>query len=57
MLANKCIELTEKYMECPTCGNKFIGNGEGGLVVEEFTFDRWCKCGWKIHVDLREDGE
>ena len=30
---------------------------EGGLLIEEFTFDRWCKCGWKIHIDLREDGE
>lgn len=55
MLMNKCIELTEKYGNCPACGNTFIGNGEGGIVIEEYTFDRWCKCGWKVHVDLREE--
>lgn len=55
LLMSKCIELNEKYIECPECGNTYIGNGEGGLVIDDFTFDRWCKCGWKVHIDVREE--
>lgn len=57
MLMDKCIELTRKYVDCPACGNGLIGENEGGIVIEEYTFDRWCKCGWKVHVDLREEKE
>lgn len=48
------LELTEKYLNCPECGNQFIGNGEGGIIVEDTTFDRWCKCGWKVHVEIND---
>lgn len=51
----KSMELIEKYADCPNCGNEFIGNGQGGLVVEDSTFRRFCKCGFDITVD--GDGE
>ncbi|MDR3826275.1 DUF3797 domain-containing protein [Enterococcus sp.] len=57
MLLNKSMELMKKYGNCPECGNRFIGNGQGGLVVEKYTFERWCKCGWKVIVDVRKDEE
>lgn len=50
-------KLTEQYAVCPECGNDRIGNGEGALVVDEDTFTRSCKCGWKITVDVEEPSE
>lgn len=57
MNLDECLELTKKYSNCPKCGNNKIGNGEGGLLIEDLTFDRWCKCGWKIHVKSKEVNE
>lgn len=51
----KSMELMEKYADCPKCGNEYIGNGQGGIVVEDDTFRRWCKCGFDITVN--EDDE
>ncbi|WP_434793115.1 hypothetical protein TPDSL_23050 [Terrisporobacter petrolearius] len=51
----KSMELMEKYIYCPTCGNEYIGNGQGGIIVEDDTFRRWCKCGFDITVN--EDDE
>lgn len=51
----KSIELMDKYGECPDCGNEMIGNGQGGIVVEDGTFRRFCKCGFDITTD--EDGK
>ena len=45
----------EKYANCPNCGNEYIGNGQGGLQLEEDFLRRWCKCGYDITVS--EDGE
>lgn len=51
----KSMELMGKYADCPTCGNKYIGNSQGGIIVEDDTFRRWCKCGFDITVN--EDDE
>ena len=52
---NKSRKLMEKYANCPNCGNEYIGNGQGGLQLEEDFLRRWCKCGYDITVS--EDGE
>lgn len=47
----KALKLMSKYSNCPNCGNGVIGNGEGKLIVEDDTFTRECKCGFKITLD------
>ena len=44
-------KLLDKYGECPKCGNEYINNGHGGLVIDNNTFRRFCKCGFDITVD------
>lgn len=51
MNAYKLLEIMPKYEKCPNCGSTTIGNGQGGIIVEDETFTRTCKCGWKITVD------
>lgn len=46
--------IMPKYEICPSCGSDRIGGGCGGVIVEDNTFTRTCKCGFKITVD--EDG-
>ncbi|MGJ9460099.1 DUF3797 domain-containing protein [Oceanobacillus sp. CF4.6] len=41
------------YAACPACGNDKVGNGEGSVSVDEDTFARTCKCGFKI--ELKEE--
>lgn len=53
--ALKVVSLIRKYEKCPYCGNDKVGNGEGGLIVEEDTFKRTCKCGFQITIN--EDGK
>ena len=55
MNAFKLLKIIPLYENCPDCGNNKIGNGEGKLLVEDDTFTRECKCGFKITVD--EDGK
>ena len=45
------MELMDKYGVCLDCGNKMIGSGEGGIIVEDNTLRRFCKCGFDITVD------
>ncbi|MCC5428679.1 DUF3797 domain-containing protein [Clostridium botulinum] len=45
----------KKYEKCPKCGNNKIGNGEGGIIIEDDTYTRTCKCGFKITIN--EDGK
>lgn len=47
----KALTLMNKYSECPSCGNGAIGNGEGKLIVDDTTFTRTCKCGFRITTD------
>lgn len=49
------IKLMEKYSDCPKCGNEYIGNGQGGIVVEENTFTRWCRCGFDITINKDDE--
>ena len=51
MNIKKSIELMDKYGDCPDCGNKYISNGEGGVIIENNTFRRFCKCGFDITLD------
>lgn len=51
MNAYKLLEIMPKYEKCPMCGSTSIGNGAGGIIVEDETFTRTCKCGFKITVD------
>jgi len=50
MKLKKSLELVEKYSICPECGNGYIGNGEGTLVIEDHVFRRTCKCGWQVEI-------
>lgn len=51
MKIKEFIALMEKYRKCPNCGNTAIGNGQGGIIIEDETFTRICKCGFKITVN------
>jgi hypothetical protein len=51
MKLTSTLKLMEKYAYCPQCGNGYISNGEGALIVEDLTFFRSCKCGFEITVD------
>lgn len=57
MKATKAMELMKKYVTCPECGNSFIGNGQGECVVDQHSFMRSCKCGWKVIIKEREEDE
>lgn len=46
-------ELMKKYGDCPECGNIYVGNGQGTLIIEDDVFTRSCKCGWEVTVDRR----
>ena len=43
--------IMKKYEKCPECGNTLIGKRQGSVRVEDKTFTRTCKCGFKITVD------
>lgn len=42
--------LLEKYEICPDCGNRCIGNGQGGIEIDDDYFKRTCKCGFEVTV-------
>lgn len=51
MNIRELIPIMKKYEKCPKCGSTKIGNSEGGIIVEDDTYTRTCKCGFKITVD------
>ncbi|NEZ76673.1 DUF3797 domain-containing protein [Clostridium botulinum] len=51
MNSRELMPIMKKYEKCPKCRNNKIGNGEGGIIVEDDTYTRTCKCGFKITVD------
>lgn len=55
MYVSELLPIMKKYEICPKCGNDKIGNGQGGIVVEDDTYARTCKCGFKVIVN--RDGE
>ena len=40
------VAIAKKNIDCPDCGNEYIGDGEGTLEVSDTTYKRTCKCGW-----------
>lgn len=48
MKISNAIYILKKYEQCPLCGNKFVGNGEGTFDVNDVTFKKTCKCGWVL---------
>jgi iron(III) transport system ATP-binding protein len=50
MNAFKLLEIMPKYENCPRCGSSKVGNGSGKIIIEDDTFTRECKCGFKITV-------
>lgn len=47
----KARKLMIKYAYCPKCGSENLGNGQGGITLENDTFRRWCKCGFDKTVN------
>lgn len=47
-------KLIAAHTYCPQCGNNLIGNGEGGFIIEEDSFERWCKCGFSVCATLKK---
>lgn len=56
MELDQLLVIAKKHLECPECGNKYIGDGQGTLEVDETTYKRTCKCGW-IHEETVEEKE
>lgn len=48
----KSLELMKQYQQCPECGNDKIGDGSGSLVIYDNHFERSCKCGCKVIIEL-----
>jgi len=51
MNIKRATALTKRYARCQECGCDRVGNGEGGLYVDDEAFLRICKCGWSVKVD------
>lgn len=47
----KVMPLLKKYEKCPICGSSTIGNGQGGIIIENNNYTRTCKCGFFIKVN------
>lgn len=46
----KALELSKEYADCPKCSNNKLGNGQGSMVIDDFSFKRLCRCGWSIEI-------
>ena len=55
MKLTRSLELMAKYTTCPECGNGYIANGEGKLIIEDDMFYRSCKCGWEVKIQEKEE--
>ncbi|MHC1681361.1 MAG: DUF3797 domain-containing protein [Clostridiaceae bacterium] len=51
MNVTELMPVLRKYEKCPSCGSSKIGNGEGGIVIDDVSYIRTCKCGYKITID------
>lgn len=40
--------------DCPSCGNQFVGNGQGTLEVDDNIIRRTCKCGFNFEYDVNK---
>lgn len=55
MNMRKSLKLMDKYAKCPECGNDKVGDGQGGIIVEDDYFRRFCNCGFDITIDEDEN--
>lgn len=55
MNISKSMNLIKKYENCPKCGNDKLGKNQGGLILEENTLTRFCKCGFDKTVDENDN--
>ncbi len=50
MNAMRALFFMKQYSKCPNCGNEKVAGGEGTISIEEDTFVRICKCGYRIKI-------
>jgi len=46
----KILFFIARHAKCSNCGSKQIGKGEGGFVLTEGRFYRYCKCGLDVKI-------
>lgn len=46
------LRISPLINDCPNCGNRFVGNGEGTLEVDDNIIKRTCKCGFNFRYDV-----
>ena len=54
MKATLSLALCQVYERCPECKSTLIGYGEGTLMVDDTTFTRTCRCGFKVDITVKE---
>lgn len=52
MNAMDFLRISPFINDCPSCGNEFVGNGEGTLNVDDNIVERTCKCGFAFKYDV-----
>lgn len=55
MRIGKLTKVMNKYIECPICGHDKLGKNNGALIVEDNTFERSCRCGFRIVINDKEE--
>lgn len=55
MKSSDVLMLSKRNKECPKCGNEYIGNGQGKLIIDDESYFRSCKCGWNVTITIKED--
>ena len=55
MNVGRAMALISQYGTCPECGNAYIANGDGKLIINDDKFYRSCKCGWEITLPKEEE--
>lgn len=51
------LKVSPHINDCPNCGNQFVGNGQGTLVVDDNIVKRTCKCGFDFEYDVNNGTE
>jgi len=47
------VKLLKRYSTCPKCGSDKVNNGEGSVNIDGNLFERTCKCGWSVKVEIK----
>ena len=45
--------ISRVFEVCPDCGNQYVGNGQGTLIIDTDLFVRSCKCGFEAKLVLK----